>query len=115
MSDAVSVILSKKTNFEREPDRRSADFHEELFALEAAGELIVQRVSDDFVSVPTKYGIQKKIQRGHLWHHKSCGQCGNIPGYPASLLWTMNQLGMVPGIDYLDETDQTSCTAWNYH
>jgi heterodisulfide reductase subunit B len=27
----------------------------------------------------------------------------------------MNGLGMVPGKDYLDETDQTSCTAWNYH
>jgi len=46
-----------------------------------------------------------------LWHHKSCGQCGNIPGYPASLLWLQNRLGT----SYLDETDQTSCTAWNYH
>ena len=111
MSDAVSVILSKKTNFEREPDRRSADFHEELFALEAAGELIVQRVSDDFVSVPTKYGIQKKIQRGHLWHHKSCGQCGHIPGYSTSIFWIMRKLGY----DYDDPRDQTSCTAWNYY
>ncbi|RZV40619.1 MAG: heterodisulfide reductase subunit B, partial [Acidimicrobiales bacterium] len=41
---------------------------------------------------------------------KSCGQCGNIPGYPA-LLWMMNELD----VPYLDETDQTSCTAWNYH
>ncbi|RMD70372.1 MAG: heterodisulfide reductase subunit B, partial [Gammaproteobacteria bacterium] len=30
-------------------------------------------------------------------------------------LWTMNKLGFEPGRDYLDETDQTSCTAWNYH
>ncbi len=111
MSDAVSVILSKKSSFEREPDRRSADFHDELFALEAAGELIVQRVSDDFVSVPTKYGIQKKIQRGHLWHHKSCGQCGHIPGYSTSIFWIMRKLGY----DYNDPRDQTSCTAWNYY
>ena len=26
-------------------------------------------------------------------------------------MWLMNKLGR----DYLDETDQTSCTAWNYH
>ncbi len=111
MSDAVAVILSKKSSFEREPDRRSADFHEELFALEAAGELIVQRVSDDYVNVPTKYGILKKIQRGHLWHHKSCGQCGHIPGYSTSIFWIMRKLGY----DYNDPRDQTSCTAWNYY
>ena len=111
MSDAVAVILSKKSSFEREPDRRSADFHEELFALESAGELIVQRVSDDHVTVPTKYGIQKKIQRGHLWHHKSCGQCGHIPGYSTSIFWIMRKLGY----DYNDPRDQTSCTAWNYY
>ena len=111
MSDAVAVILSKKSSFEREPDRRSADFHEELFALEAAGELIVQRVSDDYVNVPTKYGIPKKIQRGHLWHHKSCGQCGHIPGYSTSIFWIMRKLGY----DYNDPRDQTSCTAWNYY
>ena len=111
MSDAVAVILSKKSSFEREPDRRSADFHEELFALESAGELIVQRVSDDHVKVPTKYGIQKKIQRGHLWHHKSCGQCGHIPGYSTSIFWIMRKLGY----DYNDPRDQTSCTAWNYY
>ena len=111
MSDAVGVILSKKQKFERTPDRRNHDFHEELFALEAAGELIVQRVSDDFVSVPTKYGLQKKIQRGHLWHHKSCGQCGHIPGYSTSIFWIMRKLGY----DYDDPRDQTSCTAWNYY
>jgi len=27
----------------------------------------------------------------------------------------MNEFGYQPGVDYLDETDQTSCTAWNYH
>ena len=61
--------------------------------------------------VKTLYGWDKKIPTQRLWHHKSCGQCGNIPGYPASLLWLMNRMD----VEYLDETDQTSCTAWNYH
>jgi len=34
-----------------------------------------------------------------LWHHKSCGQCGNIPGYPTSLLWLMNEFGYQPGVE----------------
>ena len=59
----------------------------------------------------TLYGWEKKIPTNNLWHHKSCGQCGNIPGYPTSVMWLMNTLG----VNYLDETDQTSCTAWNYH
>lgn len=111
MTDAVSVLLGKKQTFEREDDRRSHDFHEELFDLEKAGELVVQRVQGDFVSVPTKYGVMKKIQKGHLWHHKSCGQCGHIPGYSTSIFWIMRKLGY----DYHDPKDQTSCTAWNYY
>ena len=111
MSDAVGVILTKKQKFERTPDRRNHDYHEELFALEAAGELIVQRVSDDYIPLQTKYGLEKKIQRGHLWHHKSCGQCGHIPGYSTSIFWIMRKLGY----DYDDPRDQTSCTAWNYY
>ena len=63
------------------------------------------------IDVKTLYGWNKRIPTTQLWHHKSCGQCGNIPGYPASLLWLMNKLEK----RYLDETDQTSCTAWNYH
>ncbi|MCF6274999.1 MAG: hypothetical protein L3J05_04470, partial [Robiginitomaculum sp.] len=59
----------------------------------------------------TLYGWDKKIPTDNFWHHKSCGQCGNIPGYPTSVMWIMNELGTT----YLDETDQTSCTAWNYH
>jgi len=35
----------------------------------------------------------------------------NIPGYPASIFWLMNQFGY----DYMNEPHQTSCTAWNYH
>lgn len=108
---AVSVILTKKEKFERTPDLRSEDFHERLFELEKQGELIVQHVNGDFVNVPTKYGINKKIQKANLWHHKSCGQCGHIPGYSTSIFWIMRKLGY----GYNDPEDQTSCTAWNYY
>ncbi len=111
MSIPMDALLKKKEKFVREPDRRSEDFHEQLFDLEAKGEIIVQRTSDDVVEVPTKYGNTKKIQRGHLWHHKSCGQCGHIPGYSTSIFWIMRKLGY----DYNDPRDQTSCTAWNYY
>ncbi|MHB1533249.1 MAG: heterodisulfide reductase-related iron-sulfur binding cluster [Acidimicrobiales bacterium] len=110
-SDAVNVILTKKQRFEREPDRRSEDFHPRLFELEDAGEWIVHRVPDDYIPVATKYGNVKKIPRRHLWHHKSCGQCGHIPGYSTSIFWLMRKLGY----DYEDPRDQTSCTAWNYY
>jgi hypothetical protein len=49
--------------------------------------------------------------REHTWHHKSCGQCGHIPGYSTSVLCINRKLGL----DYLDPTDQTSCTARNYY
>ncbi len=92
---------------------RVADVRDAMWQLEKDGEIVVHRISEEHkpVVVRTLYGWQKKIPTVRLWHHKSCGQCGNIPGYPASLLWLMNRLG----VEYLDETDQTSCTAWNYH
>jgi heterodisulfide reductase subunit B len=92
---------------------RVADVRDLMWQLEREGEIVVHRVSDEHapVTVKTLYGWDKRIPTTQLWHHKSCGQCGNIPGYPASLLWMMNELD----IRYLDETDQTSCTAWNYH
>ncbi len=92
---------------------RVEDVRDLMWQLEKEGEIVVHRVSDEHqpVMAKTLYGWDKKIPTTRLWHHKSCGQCGNIPGYPASLLWLMNQLGT----EYLDETDQTSCTAWNYH
>ncbi len=106
---------------EQKIDRRSMltntdrveDVRDIMWQLEKDGEIVVHRVSDEHepVMVKTLYGWDKKIPTTRLWHHKSCGQCGNIPGYPASLLWLMNELD----IEYLDETDQTSCTAWNYH
>ena len=99
---------SMETNKERVEDPRDI-----MWQLEKDGEIVVHRVSDEHepVTAKTLYGWDKRIPTTQLWHHKSCGQCGNIPGYPASLLWLMNKLN----IRYLDETDQTSCTAWNYH
>ncbi|MGB8360482.1 MAG: heterodisulfide reductase-related iron-sulfur binding cluster [Acidimicrobiia bacterium] len=89
----------------------TTDIKEALFELEDAGELIVHRVPEPFVEVTTKYGRIKKIPESTTWHHKSCGQCGHIPGYSTSIFWLNRQLGM----DYLDPKDQTSCTAWNYY
>jgi len=116
-SDAVTAtvwveqIIDKRsmlTNKDRVEDVRDA-----MWQLEKEGEIVVHRVTDEHrpVVAKTLYGWDKKIPTTQLWHHKSCGQCGNIPGYPASLLWLMNRMD----IEYLDETDQTSCTAWNYH
>jgi heterodisulfide reductase subunit B len=104
----------KKAKREFKPDPSQApveDLHEKLFELEARGEWIVQRVPEPFVELPTKYGRSKKIPLQHSWHHKSCGQCGHIPGYSTAIFWLHRQLGL----DYQDPTDQTSCTAWNYY
>jgi len=92
---------------------RVEDVRDIMWQLEKDGEIVVHRVRDEHKPkmVKTLYGWDKKIPTTQLWHHKSCGQCGNIPGYPTSLLWLMNKME----IKYLDETDQTSCTAWNYH
>ncbi|MDX1424591.1 MAG: heterodisulfide reductase-related iron-sulfur binding cluster [Kiloniellales bacterium] len=92
---------------------RVEDVRDIMWQLEKDGEIVVHRISEEQqpVTVKTLYGWDKRIPTRRLWHHKSCGQCGNIPGYPTSLLWLMNKMG----IEYLDETDQTSCTAWNYH
>ena len=101
-----------KEHFDRGPhDPRSEDFHHELFELEKQGEWIVHRAPEPIVPVETKYGVMKKIPKAHLWHHKSCGQCGHIPGYSTSIFWVMRKLGY----DYNDPRDQTSCTAWNYY
>ncbi len=107
----VEALLKKKERFERDPERIPEDFHEELFRLEEQGEWTVQRVQEPFVEVPTKYGRPKKIQVANLWHHKSCGQCGHIPGYSTAIFWVMRKLGL----EYEDPRDQTSCTAWNYY
>ncbi|HHM20619.1 MAG TPA: heterodisulfide reductase subunit B, partial [Bacteroidetes bacterium] len=87
------------------------DLREELFQLEKEGELEVIRVPEPYMEVRTKYGRMKKIPLEKTWHHKSCGQCGHIPGYSTSIFW----LNRAFGLDYYDPTDQTSCTAWNYY
>ncbi len=92
---------------------RVADVRDAMWQLEKDGEILVHRLDErhEPVVARTLYGWEKRIPTNNLWHHKSCGQCGNIPGYPSSVMWLMNKLN----IRYIDETDQTSCTAWNYH
>jgi heterodisulfide reductase subunit B len=93
--------------------RKVVDIREEMEHLEAKGEIVIHRIRPDNrpVNVTTLFGWTKRIPTDRLWHHKSCGQCGNIPGYPSALLWLMNETGRT----YLNEPHQTSCTAWNYH
>src|SRR3972149_6485359 len=107
--DAVNTKSSRK--FERQAEYAPEDFHKHLFELEADGEWIVQRVPEPYVEVMTKFGRTKKIPLELTWHHKSCGQCGHIPGYSTSIFWLNRKLNF----KYLDPTDQTSCTAWNYY
>ena len=107
----VDQIIDKRsmlTNKDRVEDVRDA-----MWELEKDGEILVHRVRDEHqpITVKTLYGWDKRIPTTQPWHHKSCGPCGNIHGYPASRRWLMNKMD----IKYLDETDQTSCTAWNYH
>lgn len=111
MTIPVQLLLRKKERYERDEHHVPGDFHDDLFRLEAEGEWIVQRVQGKYVEVPTKYGRMKKIPEAGLWHHKSCGQCGHIPGYSTSIYWVMRRLGL----KYNDPRDQTSCTAWNYY
>ena len=112
MTIPVEALLRKKETFVRGEDRRALeDPRAELLHLEEQGELIVQKIQGDVMPLTTKYGREKRIQKGHLWHHKSCGQCGHIPGYSTSIFWIMRKLGY----DYHDPKDQTSCTAWNYY
>ncbi len=111
MTIPVQALLKKKERFERDPATRPHDFHQEVFELEEQGAWTVHRVPEPFISVDTKYGREKKIPKGNLWHHKSCGQCGHIPGYSTSIFWVMRKLNQ----PYVDPTDQTSCTAWNYY
>ncbi|MEJ2631125.1 MAG: heterodisulfide reductase-related iron-sulfur binding cluster [Acidihalobacter sp.] len=85
---------------------RMDDVREHMYELEKEGEIIIHRITDEHEPkmVKTLFGWDKKVPTKQLWHHKSCGQCGNIPGYPTSLMWFMNEFGFVPGKDYLDET-----------
>ncbi len=106
------ILQKKRRPVHRPPDQAHAhDIREELFELEAKGEIIVHRVPEPYVEVETRFGRKKKIPIEHTWHHKSCGQCGHIPGYTSSIFWLHRQFGL----DYTDPIDQTSCTGWNYY
>ncbi len=107
--DFVTTKVDKRAIQRQNPD----DPREHLRELEARGEVKIIPITEENqpIEVETLLGRTKLIPTTKLWHHKSCGQCGNIPGYPTSIIWLMNRLGL----EYLDETHQTSCTAWNYH
>ncbi|MDH5598240.1 MAG: heterodisulfide reductase-related iron-sulfur binding cluster [Cyclobacteriaceae bacterium] len=108
----LPVLKASERKFQADPDKApKEDIREELFQLEREGELEVIRVPEPYMEVKTKYGRIKKIPVEKTWHHKSCGQCGHIPGYSTSIFWLNRQFGL----DYHDPTDQTSCTAWNYY
>jgi heterodisulfide reductase subunit B len=100
-----------KRHFELSSEYAPESFRDKLFELEDKGEWIVQRVPEPYVEVATKYGRKKKIPTEMTWHHKSCGQCGHIPGYSTAIFWIARKLGL----SYEDPRDQTSCTAWNYY
>ncbi len=106
-----SAPAPKGRIFTRSVPDPAEDIRERVLELEAEGEWIVPRVPAPWVPVTTKYGRTKKIPLQRTWHHKSCGQCGHIPGYSTSIFWLHRKLGL----DYDDPRDQTSCTAWNYY
>jgi len=112
-ADQIRSVLEERAKNRSVSDKKVADVREEMWTLHDKGELTVIPITskNSPLEVETLFGWKKKIPTDYLWHHKSCGQCGNIPGYPASLLWFMNQFGT----HYLNEPHQTSCTAWNYH
>jgi heterodisulfide reductase subunit B len=81
--------------------------------LEERGDIRVHHVGEANAPTPvrTLSGREKRIPTQDLWQHKSCGQCGHIPGYVTALYWIMRELG----VPFVDDTNQTSCTAWNYY
>ena len=108
----LPVLKANERKHVMDPEKApNHDLRDEIFQLEKEGEWIVQRVPEPYIELDTKYGRKKKIPVEKTWHHKSCGQCGHIPGYSASIFW----LNRAFGLDYHDPTNQTSCTAWNYY
>ncbi len=109
----IRKVVEERTLHQKGTGKRVVDVREEMERLEERGEILIHRIRPENrpVTATTLFGWTKRIPTDRLWHHKSCGQCGNIPGYPSSLLWLMNETGRT----YLNEPHQTSCTAWNYH
>jgi len=112
-ANEIRKVVEERTQHQKGTGKKVVDVREEMRRLEEEGEIIVHHIRPDHrpVEATTLFGWTKRIPTDRLWHHKSCGQCGNIPGYPSSLLWLMNETGRT----YLNEPHQTSCTAWNYH
>ena len=104
---------AKDRVFDRKGRLPETYYKDQLFELEAKGELIIHRIADEqkAVEIDTKFGRKKQVPTDKTWHHKSCGQCGHIPGYSTSIFWLNRELGY----DYRDPREQTSCTAWNYY
>ena len=102
---------ARKGNFARSPEDAPENLRERTLDLGAKGEWVVHRVPEPCVEVPTRSNGIKRVPLQHTWHHKSCGQCGHIPGYSTSIFWLHRKLGL----EYNDPRDQTSCTAWNYY
>ncbi|HET8577627.1 MAG TPA: heterodisulfide reductase-related iron-sulfur binding cluster [Methylomirabilota bacterium] len=102
---------ARKGTFARHPEEPGESLREKTLELETKGEWLVHRVPEPFVQVPTRSNGIKRVPLQHTWHHKSCGQCGHIPGYSTSIFWLHRKLGF----EYNDPRDQTSCTAWNYY
>lgn len=69
---------STLTNKDRVEDMRDA-----MWQLEMDGRIKVHRNTEQHepIAAKTLYGWAKRIPTTQLWHHKSCAQCGNIPGY----------------------------------
>ena len=104
-------VLEERTARRAFAEPPNEDVREKVREIGAAGEWVVHEVPEPYVEVTTKYGRLKKIPVQQTWHHKSCGQCGHIPGYSTAIFWLARQLGL----GYHDPKDQTSCTAWNYY
>ncbi|HET7876953.1 MAG TPA: heterodisulfide reductase-related iron-sulfur binding cluster [Methylomirabilota bacterium] len=102
---------ARKGNFARSLEDAGESLRDRTLELGDKGEWIVHRVPEPFVEVATRSGGVKRVPLQHTWHHKSCGQCGHIPGYSTSIFWLHRKLGF----EYDDPRDQTSCTAWNYY
>lgn len=107
----TEALVKTKRRFDRYAEEAPDSFHDILEELEHDGELIIHRITEPYIEVTTLHGRPKKIPLQNTWHHKSCGQCGHIPGYSTAIFWIARKLGL----DYIDPTDQTSCTAWNYY
>ena len=87
---AAILNKAKDRKFEADPDQApTEDYHDIVNQLEKEGEWEVHRVPEPYVEVKNKYGRTKKIPVEQTWHHKSCGQCGHIPGYSTSI-WSMD-------------------------